>query len=175
MQIDQVLLMKGILISTLMIIASWSTRVLRLCQKMTNPESIRKKFETYTFSVGEKDKLALEKYAQIKALFSSLKRKGKVEKFYSKYFALVPLNATEYFPNLSSQLAVLLATRVADKIVSFSKLNESNSTPAQANVTTKDLTEKEKAALQYLGGYVLLALNKRIQQSKKWKTASREH
>lgn len=167
--------MKGILISTLMIIASWSTRVLRLCQKMTNPESIRKKFETYTFSVGEKDKLALEKYAQIKALFSSLKRKGKVEKFYSKYFALVPLNATEYFPNLSSQLAVLLATRVADKIVSFSKLNESNSTPAQANVTTKDLTEKEKAALQYLGGYVLLALNKRIQQSKKWKTASREH
>jgi p-aminobenzoyl-glutamate transporter AbgT len=87
----------------------------------------------------------------------------------------VPLNATEYFPNLSSQLAVLLATRVADKIVSFSKLNESNSTPAQANVTTKDLTEKEKAALQYLGGYVLLALNKRIQQSKKWKTASREH
>ena len=36
------------------------------------------------------------------------------------------------------------------------------------------MTEKEKAALQYLGGYVLFALNKRIQQSKKWKTASKE-
>jgi ADP-glucose pyrophosphorylase len=36
------------------------------------------------------------------------------------------------------------------------------------------LTEKEKAALQHLGGYVLFALNKHIQQSKKWKTASRE-
>lgn len=86
----------------------------------------------------------------------------------------MPLNATEYFPNLSSQLAVLLATRVTDNIVSFSKLNESNSTPAEANVTKKDLTEKEKAALQYLGGYVLFALNKCIQQSKKRKTASRE-
>ena len=39
-QVDQVLLMKGILISTLMIIANWSTRVLSLCQKITATQKV---------------------------------------------------------------------------------------------------------------------------------------
>ena len=137
------------------------------------PESIRKEFETYVFNVLEEDyQAANERFAQIKMLYTSVKRKGNVEKFYSKYFALVPLKATEYFPGLPFQLSVLLATKVANKIISFCKDNDSNSMPAEERVTARDLTEKEKAALQYLGGYVLFALNKRIRQSKKWQTKS---
>ena len=88
------------------------------------PESIRKLFETYAFSVNLAVK---EQFSKINTLYTSL-RKGKVEKFYSKYFALVPSQAFEYFPGLSAQLSVLLATRVADKIVTFSKHRDFSTT-----------------------------------------------
>ena len=38
----------------------------------------------------------------------------------------------------------------------------------------KILPKKKRQHCSILGGYVLFALNKRIQQSKKWKTAPRE-
>ena len=132
------------------------------------PESIRKQFETYAFSVS--GNLAVkEQFSKINILYTSL-RKGKVE----KYFALVPSQAFEYFPGLSAQLSVLLATRVADKIVTFSKHRDFSFTSAKATVAEKDLTKNEIAALQYLGGYVLFALNKRIRKSKKWNTSSQQ-
>ena len=136
------------------------------------PESIRKQFEIYAFSAS--GNLAVkEQFAKINKLHTSL-RKGKVEKFYSKYFALVPSHAFEYFPGLSAQLSVLLATRVADKIVTFSKHRDVSFTSAKATVAEKNLTKNEIAALQYLGGYVLFALNKRIKKSKKWNTSSQQ-
>ena len=66
---------------------------------------------------------------------------------------------------------MLLATRVADKIATFSKHRDFT---AKATDVAKDLTKNEIAALQYLGGYVLFALNKRIRKSKKWNTLSQQ-
>ena len=40
--------------------------------------------------------------------------------------------------------------------------------------TVNMLNEKEKAALQYLGGYVLCTLHKRIRKSKDWMTNSKQ-
>ena len=65
------------------------------------------------------------------------------------------------FPQLPFQSSVLLATRLADKIASFKKDFDSNMA-SENKSTASMLNEKEKASLQYLGGYVLFTLHKHI-------------
>ena len=65
-------------------------------------ESVREIFKAYVFKiVGKEDK---ERFSQVKKLYSIV-RKGKVEKFYSKYFACVVSKASENFPQLPFQCA----------------------------------------------------------------------
>jgi Fe-S-cluster containining protein len=133
-------------------------------------ESVRESFKAYVFKIaGEEDK---ERFSQVKKLYSFV-RKGKVEKFYAKYFASVVSIASEYFPQLPFQSSVLLATRLADKIASFKKDSNCKMT-SEHKSTASVLNEKEKAALQYLGGYVLFNLHKRIRKSKTWMTNSKQ-
>ena len=90
-----------------------------------------------------------------------------------KYFACVVSKASEYFPRLPFQSSVLLATRLADKIASFKKDFDCNMA-SENKSTASMLNEKEKASLQYLGGYVLFTLHKRIRKSKAWMTSSKQ-
>eukprot|EP00794_Sanderia_malayensis_P004330 gene4330-4903_t len=136
-------------------------------------EDVRTGFQEYVFVYAPQDHdlESIAMFGRIKKLYNSLEKKGNVEQFYSTYFALVPLKAAEYFPGLPFQSSVLLATRLADKIVSFFKEKKAGHTPtARANSTS--LSVKEKSALQYLGGYVLFSLNKRSRKSPKWKSIS---
>ena len=133
-------------------------------------ESVGETFKAYVFKIAGKDDK--ERFSQVKKLYSFV-RKGKVEKFYSKYFACVVSKASEYFPQLPFQSSVLLATRLADKIASFKKDFDSNVT-SESKCTPSILNEKEKAALQYLGGYVLFTLHKRIRKSTAWMTNSKQ-
>ena len=130
-------------------------------------ESVRESFKVYVFKIaGKEDK---ERFSQVKKMYS-LVRKGKVEKFYAMYFASVVSIASEYFPQLPFQSSVLLATRLADKIASFKKDSNCSEVTSEHKSTVNMLNEKEKAALQYLGGYVLCTLHKRIRKSKDWMT-----
>ena len=133
-------------------------------------ESITETFKAYDFKIaGKEDE---ERFSQVKKLYSFV-RKGKVEKFYSKYFACVVSKASEYFPRLPFQSSVLLATRLAGKIASFKKDFDSNMA-SENQSTASMLNEKEKASLQYLGGYVLFTRHKRIRKSKAWITSSKQ-
>ncbi len=137
------------------------------------PENVRKEFRDYVFvySPEDDDLEVIQLFEKLKIIFITLKKRRNVEKFYSSYFGLVPLKAGEYFPGISFQSSVLLATRLADRIVSFCKEKKEDGIPT-AKAACTSLTTKEKSALQYLGGYVLFSLNKRLRKSKKWRTAS---
>ena len=97
-----------------------------------------------------------------KELYVLLKKKGNIQQLYEKYFALVPLKAMEFFPGIPFQLSVLLATKLCDKLIAFSKRGTTESEPC----TEATLSAKEIAVLQYLGGYVLFSLNSHIQKTK---------
>ena len=145
--------------------------VISLSQDECFPEDVRQGFQNciFIYAPQDDDLESIEMFGKIKILYASLEKKGNVEKFYSSYFALVPLKAVEYFPGLPFQSSVLLATRLADKIVSFFKEKKADHTPTARAVSTS-LSMKEKSALQYLGGYVLFSLNKRLRKSAKQKS-----
>eukprot|EP00795_Rhopilema_esculentum_P009759 gene9759-18280_t len=93
--------------------------------------------------------------------------KGNVEKFFTKFYSTIIPKATILFDQLSANAATLLCTKLAEKLVVYSK----KPPKSEGRITEKkQLSEREKAALQYLGGYVLHNLNKKIYKSKHHKT-----
>ena len=100
-----------------------------------------------------------QEFTVIKKLFEDYFKNGNAEKFYGKYYAQVPLKSAMFFKGLSHNAATLLATKVADFILSYCKgikSSDKNPPPVQAV-----LSEKEQAVLQYVGGYVLHNLHKK--------------
>ena len=81
------------------------------------------------------------------------------EKFYGKSYAQVPLNAANFLQRLSRNSATLLATKVANSMLKYSKnmMSPTDNSPVSHTV----LSDKEKAGLQYIGGYVLHKLHRK--------------
>ena len=95
-----------------------------------------------------------EEFSVFKILFDGHLKNGDREKCYEKYYAQIPLKSTSFFRGLSRNAATLLAIKVADSMLAHWKHMRSshdNSVPPSKTV----LSQKEKAGLQYLGGYVL--------------------
>lgn len=100
-----------------------------------------------------------QEFTVIKKLFEDYFKTGNAEKFYGNYYAQVPLKSTIFFKGLSRNAATLLATKVADFILSFCKgIKSSDKNPPSVQTM---LSEKEQAGLQYVGGYVLHNLHKK--------------
>lgn len=97
-------------------------------------------------------------YSTLKTLYDDFSNSGNLDKFYSKYYATVPLKSTNFFCGLSRNAATLLSTKVADNLIAFCKKQKESS--GTTNSTTS-LKEREIAGLQYLGGYVLHKLYKK--------------
>ena len=83
-------------------------------------------------------------FSVFKTLYDDFLKNGNLEKFYSKYYATVPMKSTIFFRGLSRNAATLLSTKVADSLVAFCK-NQRES-PAKTNSTTP-LKEREIAGL----------------------------
>jgi len=101
-----------------------------------------------------------EGFSVFKPLYDGYLKNGDTEKFYGKYYAQVPLKSASLFRGLSRNAATMLAIKVADRMLAHCKrmkLSPVNSTLPSKTV----LSEKEKAGLQYLGGYVLQNLHKK--------------
>ncbi|XP_015775483.1 PREDICTED: uncharacterized protein LOC107353659 [Acropora digitifera] len=96
----------------------------------------------------------------MKALFEGYAKNGNTEKFYGAYYAQVPLKSTTFFPGLSHNAATLLATKLADGMLSYCNDLKSVTNKSQSSKTA--LSEKENAGLQYVGGYVLHKLYKKF-------------
>ena len=103
---------------------------------------------------------------EIALKYKILTGKGNVEKFFVTFYATIVPKAVALFPGLPRNSATLLSTKLADKIIVYSKK------PKQQNGTSavRTLSENETAALQYLGGYILFNLNKKIFKSMLHKT-----
>ena len=100
-----------------------------------------------------------QEFIVIRKLFEDYFKNGNAEKFYGNYYAQVPLKSSIFFKGLSRNAATLLATKVADFILSYCKgVKSSDKIPPSAETV---LSEKEQAALHYVGGYVLHNLHKK--------------
>ena len=117
---------------------------------------IRNELKQYEF---EEPGGETQEFIVIRKLFEDYFKNGNAEKFYGNYYAQVPLKSSIFFKGLSRNAATLLATKVADFILSYCKgIKSSNKIPSSAETV---LSEKEQAALQYVGGYVLHNLHKK--------------
>ncbi|XP_022800967.1 uncharacterized protein LOC111338714 [Stylophora pistillata] len=119
-------------------------------------ENLRKELSNYLYQQLQKDS---NEFSAIKAIYEGYTRNGDAEKFYGKYYATVAVKSTQFFSGLSRNAATLLATKVADCLLTYSK-QQKHSTESSHNIKTV-LSDKEKAGMQYLEGYVLQNLHKK--------------
>lgn len=119
-------------------------------------ENLRKELSNYLYQQLQEDS---NEFSAIKAIYEGYTRNGAAEKFYGKYYATVAIKSTQFISGLSRNAATLLATKVADCLLTYSK-QQKHSTESSHNIKTV-LSDKEKAGMQYLGGYVLHNLHKK--------------
>lgn len=131
----------------------------RLSDNKVFSKSLRDELRAYNFtSIGEET----EEYSELQTIFKHLVKKRNPEKLYSMYYSTVPLNSTRYFVGLSRNAATLLSTKLADHMLAYSKEKAEMTVPT-FNI---NLTDKEMAGLQYLGGYVLHKFHNKHAQPK---------
>ena len=131
-------------------------------------ESFRNELNSYIYQPLQEGS---DEFSVLKTLYDDFLRNGNIEKFYSKYYATVALKSTRFFCGLSRNVATLLSTKVADRLIAFCKKQKEN--PEKTSSTTA-ISEREMAALQYLGGYVLHKLHKKACKSQ-WQGKSAIH
>ena len=100
-----------------------------------------------------------DEFTVLKTIYDGYFKNGGIEKFYGKYYGQVPLQSTKFFSGLSRNAATLLATKVADSMLVY--CNSTKACCSSNQPTQTLLSEKEKAGLQYVGGYVLHNLHKK--------------
>ena len=127
-------------------------------------ENLRMELSNYPYQQLQEDS---DEFSAIKAIFEGYQRNGDAEKFYGKYYATVAAKSTQFFRGLSRNAATLLATKVADCLLAYSK-QQKQSTESSHNIKTL-LSDKEKAGMQYLGGYVLHNLHKNMDKLTQWR------
>eukprot|EP00112_Aurelia_sp_Birch-Aquarium-sp1_P008827 Seg1983.6 transcript_id=Seg1983.6/GoldUCD/mRNA.D3Y31 product="hypothetical protein" protein_id=Seg1983.6/GoldUCD/D3Y31 len=136
-----------------------------LSEDMCFPAAFRKQFEIFKFSNATDGSTKQKIVDQIWKIWNALKQAGNVEKFYATFYATVVPKASMLFSPLSAHGATLLCTKLADKIAASTRSKEHKTMP-----NAKSLSDKEKASLQFLGGYVFYNLNRKIFNSKHHKT-----
>ena len=67
------------------------------------------------------DLTALARFSEITTLFNSLMKNGNVESFVQNSFGHFQFKPKNPFPSLTDQSATLLAIKVADKLIIYSK------------------------------------------------------
>lgn len=121
------------------------------------PQLIREEIKSYNCNLTSE-------FSEIQNLYKRLINSGNAERFYATFYSTVALHAVKHFEGLSRNAATLLSTKVADGMLAHSKekLLETHTCTS----LTK-LSDKEKAGLQYIGGYVLHKLHNKHAIAKK--------
>ncbi len=120
------------------------------------PNNIRSLFQQFSFT-DQNDALL----KTLVKLYDSLCQNSDAEKFYSSYYASVVVTAEFYFPPLPRPACTILATTLGDKVLAY------YSKPDQKQVSNvKPITCKEMDGLQYLAGYVLHAMSRKMHKQK---------
>jgi len=98
-------------------------------------------------------------------VFEKLDKSGNSERFYADYFSLIASKPAVYFPDLKHQMATLLSMRLADNLLAFYRSPEQS-----AQDPPNPLTKPEIDALEYLSGYVVFKMLKKMRNSKLFKS-----
>ena len=133
---------------------------LNLSNNLIYNETMRGELKAYSFKKPTEES---EEFCLLKRIYDGFIKKRNPEKFYCRYYAQVPLNAQKFFPGLSRNAATLLSMKLADRLLSYCKEQVYDE---QTKQDALRLSDKEKAGLQYLGGYVLHNLHKKLMRSK---------
>ena len=104
-----------------------------------------------------------QEFATIQLLYNDFVKSNNTEKFYSNFYAQIALKSTTYFRGLSRNAATLLSTSIADKMLAHVRQSKVQNSAAVS--VSSALSEKEKAGLQYLGGYVIHNLHKKFSRT----------
>ena len=119
-------------------------------------ENLRNELSNYSYQQLQEDS---NEFSAVKAIYEGYTRNVDAEKFYAKYYSTVAAKSIQFFSGISRNTATLLATKVADCLLAYSK-QQKQSTESSHHIKTV-LSDKEKAGMQYLGGYVLHNLHKK--------------
>ena len=125
-----------------------SSALLKVTNTKVFSASIRNELSLYTFQQPEE-----QDFTKLKKIYDGLVKNSDAEKFYGKFYGTIPLVSTRFFKGLSQTSATLLSTKVADCMLAFCK--KEKSAAYNNKESTVALSEREKAGLQYIGGYVL--------------------
>ena len=123
-------------------------------------EVLRNESKNFEFMMTER------LYLDTRKLFKKLDEKGNGEQFYSNFYSTIVSNAPAYFPDVTSSLATLLSTNLADKIFQFYKRPQ-----LSVGKQPDQLTKPEFDGLQYLSGYVVHKLMRKAKNSPRYKSA----
>ena len=109
-------------------------------------EYLRKELRSYVYQPLSESS---DEYSFLKTLYDDFTKSGNLDKYYSTYYAKVPLRSITFFSGLSRNAATLLSTKIAGSLIAFNKMER------ESKNTTTILNERDIAGLQYLGAYVL--------------------
>ena len=110
-----------------------------------------------------------ENYKVIAEMVSSFSKKRDLDKFYQRFYTAIPCKAEQCFPGLSNHAATLLSMKLADQLLG--QVKEGGTSPSPISPPKQpDISEKEKAGLQCIGGYVFHKLHQKHRSGKKWQS-----
>ncbi len=119
------------------------------------PTHVRNLARSYNFEVADQALLT-----QLMKLYTSLCKNSDAEKFYSSYYQTIVMNAATYFKPLEMPVCTILATSLADKVLGY------HNKPDEKPQLIKPITSKELDGLQYLAGYVMHAVSRKVHAKK---------
>ncbi|XP_065068885.1 uncharacterized protein LOC135694127 [Rhopilema esculentum] len=144
----------------------------KLSKNMCYPKPIRDEFvQDISREVAPEN--LIELLHSLQPICSLLtKSHAKVEKFFSEFYLHIVKHASTFFPTFSPKVATLFASSMAVNILNVSrKCNTEEERHGSSSLPkSEQLSGKEIAGLQYLGGYIFRNLHKKISNSGKWKT-----
>ena len=88
------------------------------------------------------------------------------------FFTKVVQKSAVYFPDLQPKVSTLFATELANATLhqSITSAKEQPEAEAVSSKTSKHVSEREIAGLQYLRGYVFSSIHKKLRNSSSWKS-----
>ena len=136
--------------------------IIKACKKILaeelHSELVLKEINEYLENFSEKESVDLQKK------LSTLTLNDK-ELFYSRYYVEI-VSKSETYLKLKESTSKIILMKLAD-ILQADAVKEQEHVE---EIHTKNLSEREIAALQYLGGYVISNLSKKIKNCKNYKS-----
>ena len=133
----------------------------KIIERDLHPENILKELQSFKPRFTELIKLQKD--------LSTIKR-TKYDLLYPEYYSHVVINSDEYFECLTESSSTLLFIKLLDIIIA-----ESDDDKISQDVIGHNLTERDVAGMQYLGGYVCRNIYKKIKNSKNFFSNEGQH